>query len=97
MVKIAPSIDYAPQGDTLKLFHESDAYCMCEVGPLGSGKTHAMIVELLLQILEQAPDNNRVRRSRIAVVRNSWPDLKNTVIADFNEICLLYTSPSPRD
>ncbi len=82
----APTINYTPQGESLRRFHESDAYCRVVVGPLGSGKTHAMIVEMLLQIVNQVPDANKVRRSRILVVRNSWPELATTVIADFNAI-----------
>ena len=40
------AVNYAPQGDTMKRFHESDARFRCLLGPLGSGKTTGTIVEL---------------------------------------------------
>ena len=71
MASAAPTIDYQPQGATLKAFHESKKHVRVVVGPLGSGKTHACIMELLFQMLHQEPDGQGTRRSRIAVVRNS--------------------------
>ena len=79
-------INYAPQGHTLKLFHQSEKWARIVCGPLGSGKTRACLTELLVQMHGQTPDAQGVRRSRIVVVRNTYPDLLNTVVKDFREV-----------
>lgn len=80
------TINYAPQGHTLKLFHQSEKWARIIVGPLGSGKTRACLTEILIQIQGQTPDSKKVRRSRIVIVRNSYPDLLGTVAKDFREV-----------
>jgi hypothetical protein len=78
---------YKPQGRVLKEFHrQSGTFVRVLIGPLGSGKTQACISEMLRQIDTQVPDNQHVRRSRWAAVRNTYPDLVNTTIKDFKEI-----------
>ncbi len=80
------TINYAPQGYTLKLFHESEKWARIIIGPLGSGKTRACLTEILIQVNGQTPDSKKVRRSRIVIVRNSYPDLLGTVAKDFREV-----------
>ncbi|TXS89072.1 TerL [Parahaliea maris] len=82
----AVRINYQAQGCQILRFHESSAFFRTIIGPLGSGKTHSCIIEVLLQVLHQTPDRNRVRRSRVAVVRNTYIDLMNTITKDFREI-----------
>ncbi|CAB4146438.1 hypothetical protein UFOVP1008_3 [uncultured Caudovirales phage] len=79
----AVHVSYAPQGATLLRMHQSKAHVRIIVGPLGSGKTQSVIAEVLAQMDSQAPDQNGVRRSRWAAVRNSYPDLQTTTIADW--------------
>jgi hypothetical protein len=83
---LSTQINYQPQGPTLKQFHESDKWARVVVGPLGSGKTRACLTEILIQIQGQTPDEHKVRRSRIAIIRNTYPDLLNTVVKDFREV-----------
>ena len=79
-------IRYSPQGPVLKRFHESSHYMRCIVGPLGSGKTQASIVEILRRIMTQPVSKDGVRKSRWLAVRNTLPDLESTTIKDFKEI-----------
>lgn len=76
------SINYtAPP--TLADFHMSDNFARYIIGPLGSGKTHGMIMECLRRASEQEPDEHGIARTRCAVVRNTLPQLRQTVIADW--------------
>lgn len=49
-------------------------------GPVGSGKSSACMMEILMRAFRQMPDEQKVRRSRWAVVRNTYPELKTTTI-----------------
>lgn len=55
------------------------------MGPIGSGKSTACVMEILRRSAEQAPDNGGVRRSRWAVVRNTYPELKTTTIKTWHQ------------
>lgn len=52
-------------------------------GPFGSGKTTALLMELIRLGMEQQPDANNLRRTRWAIVRNTYPELKSTTIKSF--------------
>lgn len=57
------------------------------IGPLGSGKTHAQFARLMRHAQEQRPSTrDNLRKTRWAVVRNSYPDLKRSTIRTWNEI-----------
>jgi len=60
--------------------------CTFIMGPLGSGKTYASIVRMLILMQEQLPNDEGVRPSRFVAVRNTYPDLTTTTIKDFQEI-----------
>ena len=79
----AVHVAYAAQGATLLRMHKATSHVRIVIGPLGSGKTQAVIAEVLAQMDSQAPDQNGVRRSRWAAVRNSYPDLTSTTITDW--------------
>lgn len=55
-------------------------------GPLGSGKTQATIIKLLMMCQEQSPNQLGVRPTRIFVIRNTYPDLLTTTIRDWSAI-----------
>ena len=75
-----PSIDYNCL-PTLAPFHRSSARVRIVRGPIGSGKTTAMIAELLKLACEQEPDpEDGIRRTRMLVVRNTMPQLKTTCL-----------------
>lgn len=50
------------------------------MGPFGSGKSVACCIEIMRRAREQTPSPDGVRRTRWAVVRNTYPDLKNTTV-----------------
>lgn len=82
----APRLKYRPQGDVLAAYGKSRAFMQVIRGPLGSGKTKGTVFKIIQLLCEQRPDANGVRRSRVAAVRNTYPDLTATTIAEFREI-----------
>lgn len=63
-----------------------------------SGKSVGMVMECLYRALQQEPNKQNVRRSRCAIIRNSYPMLKTTTIQTFTEwipqtICPIVWSP----
>ncbi|MDP2621718.1 MAG: hypothetical protein Q8P46_16350 [Hyphomicrobiales bacterium] len=75
--------DYA--GPTIERFHKSDKFARCIVGPFGSGKTVANCVETIWRAAEQEPGRDGKRRTRAAIIRNTYPALKTTSIKTFKE------------
>ena len=55
------------------------------MGPVGSGKTSSCVMEIFTRAQEQAPDETNTRRTRWAVVRNTFPQLKSTTIRTFQD------------
>jgi hypothetical protein len=72
-----PSLNYTPS-PTLGLFMSSTARVRIVRGPVGSGKSTAMVMELLRRACEQAPDSDGVRRTKAAIVRNTLSQLETT-------------------
>jgi hypothetical protein len=72
-------IRYRPTPTAAK-FHASNAQVRGVMGPVGSGKSVAMCWEIYTRALEQRQSPDGVRRSRWAVVRNTFPELKSTTI-----------------
>lgn len=50
------------------------------MGPIGSGKSTACVMEILRRSHYQRPSPDGKRRTRWAVIRNSYPELKSTTI-----------------
>lgn len=65
--------DYS-DAPTLKKFALSDARIRGVMGPFGSGKSSAMVMEIIKRAHEQAPSPDGIRRTRWAVVRNCYDD-----------------------
>lgn len=55
------------------------------MGPFGSGKSVGCIMEMLRRSLEQKPAEDRARRTRWAVIRNTYPELRDTTRATFED------------
>lgn len=79
------SIDYVPAPTALKVHQDTESDVKFLIGPVGAGKTVAMVMEMFFISLRQEPDNNGERRTRWLVIRNTFPELKSTVIKTFNE------------
>jgi hypothetical protein len=67
---------------TITTFFTDDSFVRFTLGPVGSGKTTAMMMELLRRCAEQSPGPDGIRRTRFAIVRNTLSQLKQTVLRD---------------
>lgn len=81
----AGRVRYRPQGEKLAAFGRSTADVQIIRGPLGSGKTKGVVFKIIKLLCEQKPDVNGVRKSRVAAIRNTYPDLQTTTIREFKE------------
>ena len=70
---------------TLKKFALSDSRIRCVIGPFGSGKSSAMVMEIIKRANMQAPGPDGIRRSRWAIIRNTYNQLKDTTIKTFHD------------
>lgn len=72
---------------TISEFMRSDNRIRIVRGPVGSGKSSGMVMELLRRALEQTPDpKDGIRRTRFAVVRNTLPQLQTTSAKTIQEL-----------
>lgn len=75
------SIHYdAPK--TCAEFMNSEAFVRIVMGPVGSGKTTALIMEILRRGIEQRPGPDGIRRTRWAIVRQTLSQMKMTILLD---------------
>lgn len=72
-------LDYTPPR-TLGEFLGSDRRVRIVRGPVGSGKSTAMVIECLRRSVEQAPGPDGIRRTRCAIVRNTLSQLEKTAL-----------------
>ncbi len=70
---------------TLAAFHASNAFVRGVMGPLGSGKSSAMCMEILIRAARQHPSPDGIRRTRFAVVRNTQAELRTTTIKTWQD------------
>jgi hypothetical protein len=81
-VSPAVSIDYdAPP--TVRRFMDSSAFVRAVVGPVGSGKSSGCIMEILARACEQRKGPDGKRRTRFAIIRNTYPELRDTTRKTF--------------
>ena len=78
-------IEYYPE-PTAQKFHVSTAFVRGLRGPIGSGKSVACVEELKrIATQVQQPGKDGVRRTRFAIIRNTYPELKTTTIKTFQD------------
>lgn len=83
---------------TIRAFMLSDQRVRIVRGPVGSGKSSGMVMELLRRAGQQAPDpKDGIRRSRFALIRNTYPQLKNTTLKTIQELLRGLARYSPTD
>jgi hypothetical protein len=68
--------------DTVAQFMMSEAFIRIIKGPVGSGKTTGLIMEILRRSIEQAKGPDGFRRTRWAIVRQTLSQLKMTILLD---------------
>ncbi|MEM9238254.1 MAG: hypothetical protein AAGB14_15890, partial [Verrucomicrobiota bacterium] len=82
-------------------FHASPAEVRGVMGPVGSGKSTMNIVEMMMLAMLQWPDKWGQRTSRWLIVRETYPQLRNTVFESFklwlrpNGTTVKYTESAP--
>lgn len=79
-------IRFDTSAPTLLRFLESDKANQFIMGPLGSGKTNTELFKAFNLICQQRPNAQGVRRSRVAISRNTYSDLDTTTIPDWRAI-----------
>lgn len=80
-------INYRPAGPVAREFHRSDSFVRGLMGPIGSGKSSACVMEILRRAQQQKPSPDGVRRSRWAIIRNTFPELKTTTLKTWGDWC----------
>lgn len=73
-------VSYFPPGPVGASFHAASGFVRGLMGPVGSGKSSCCCVEIVMRALQQEPWYDGVRRSRWAIIRNTYPELKSTTI-----------------
>ena len=79
MNAVTITYDYDPV-PTIRKFALSNAFIRGLMGPFGSGKSSGCVLEVYRRSREQAPGAEETRRTRWAVVRNTYPQLRDTTI-----------------
>lgn len=74
-------INYKADGDVVKKFLKDWPYASLIRGPVGSGKSVALVIKTLLAAMRQKPSPvDNTRYTRFAIVRRTNPQLKTTTI-----------------
>lgn len=84
------SLEYTAS-TTVGLFMGADDRHRLIVGPVGSGKSSACCIEIVRRCIEAPKWKDGVRRSRWAVIRNTYPELRDTTIKTWK-----YWVPAPQ-
>lgn len=56
-------------------FHRHQEFIRLMRGPVRSGKSTCMAIEIMLRARQQQPDHDGVRRTRWVVIRNTYREL----------------------
>lgn len=91
-------INYVASPTGIK-FHKSQALVRAIRGVVGSGKSVMCVEEMLIKSMTQKPNAEGIRKTRWGCIRNTYPELKSTVIKTFQDwipesVCpIKYDSP----
>lgn len=86
MVKL-PAINYTPPTtirEFIKDHQPGELFYDWVVGPVGSGKTTGIFFKLIFMAMRQAKGPGGIRRSRAVIVRNTFPQLRDTTLSSWN-------------
>lgn len=67
---------------TIGKFMLDESFVRLIMGPVGSGKSAGCFMELLRRARLQEPDRKGIRQTRMAIIRNTLQQLKQTCLAD---------------
>jgi len=79
-----PDYDYADV-PTIRDFSRDNSFIRGLMGPFGSGKSSGCVIDILRRANEQTPGPDGIKRTRWAVIRNTYPQLKDTTIKTFHQ------------
>jgi hypothetical protein len=80
------AIAYTPPGPVAKAFLRDDrSFFRGLMGPFGSGKSTACIMDILRRAQDQRVGKDGKRHSRWAVIRNTYPELRTTTIKSWHQ------------
>ena len=74
------TVQYTPGGPVARAFHNSNAFIRAIKGPIGSGKSVTCAMDIMMHALNQPVGHDGFARSRVVIVRNTFPELKSTTI-----------------
>ena len=75
------SLNYKPDGETLKNFLKDNNFLRGLRGPVGSGKSVACCIEVFRRALAQKKSPDGIRKSRVAIVRMLKCQMPKSLIA----------------
>ena len=84
---------------TISEFHHCNSFVRGVMGPVGSGKSVGCCMEILARAARQRPNSDGIRKSRWAIIRNTYGELKTTTIKTWqdwvgSDVCpIVYDSP----
>lgn len=78
-------LQFKPPGPMAKEFMKDDSFVRMIIGPVGSAKSSTTVMEMMRRQLMQAPDHRGFRRSRWAIIRNTNPMLRTTVMKTYED------------
>ena len=92
-----PTITYNAE-PTAQRFHASDKVVRGFMGPVGNGKSVTCIQELIRLAQDQWPNCDGIRKTRWAIVRNTYPELRTTTLNTWKQwvpeqICPITMNP----
>ena len=70
---------------TASNFHLDNSRVRLLVGPVGCGKSVANCLEIFKRSAEQEAGEDGIKRSRWAIIRNTYPELKATTIKTWQQ------------
>lgn len=73
-------LDWRAPGPVADAFMRDRSDVACIIGPVGSGKTSAALVKMVMTAFTMRPCNDGVRRAKFLVVRDTYPNLDATTI-----------------
>lgn len=76
--------NYKPDVTPIK-YHMCDDFVRILMGPVGSGKSVANLCEIVMRACAMPECYDGVRRSRWAIVRNTYPELAKTTLKSFDD------------
>lgn len=76
---------YDPPGPVAKAFLNSNAFVRGIMGPFGSGKSTACVMDIVGRARQQKPGPSGLGCTRWAVIRNTYPELRTTTMKTWHQ------------